>query len=87
MEVTHKKVYKKILPKYFAEVLAGNKTFELRIDEDNIQVGDTLVLKEWNQKYTGRFIEVEVTYVLRDVPEYGLQEGYCIIGWSHIRVI
>lgn len=87
MENTYKKVYKKILPQYFTEVLAGNKTFELRIDEDNIQVGDTLVLKEWNQKYTGRFIEIKVTYILRDVPEYGLQEGYCIIGWNSIRVI
>ena len=87
MENTYKKVCKKISPQYFTEVLAGNKTFELRIDEDNIQVGDTLVLDEWNQKYTGRFIEVKVTYILRDVPEYGLQEGYCIIGWNSIRVI
>ena len=77
-----KEVEKKILPKYFKEVYAGNKRFELRKDEDNIQVGDRLWLREWNGKrYTGNGYITTVTYVLRNVPEYGLAEGYCIIGW------
>lgn len=47
----------------------------------NIEVGDLLVLREWTgEKYTGREIYADVTYVLRDVPEYGLKEGYCIFG-------
>ena len=41
-----KTVTKKILPKYFRDVLDGHKTFELRKDEDDIQPGDTIVLKE-----------------------------------------
>lgn len=77
-----KEVTKKILPKYFKEVYAGNKTFELRKDEDDIQAGDRLYLKEWNgRSYTGRSFIVTVKYVLRNVPEYGLAKGYCIIGW------
>lgn len=77
-----KEVEKKILPKYFKDVYAGKKTFELRKDEDDIQVGDRLYLKEWNGKaYTGNGFLVTVKYVLRNVPEYGLAEGYCIIGW------
>ena len=77
-----KKVSKKILPKYFKDVCAGNKRFELRKDEDNIQVGDHLHLREWDgEKYTGNEFSVIVKYVLRNVPEYGLDDGFCIIGW------
>ena len=76
------KIEKKILPEYFEAVASGQKTFELRKDEDDIQVGDFLVLCEWTgDHYTGRVINADVTYVLRDVPEYGLMDGYCIIGF------
>lgn len=73
-------IEKKILPKYFREVEHQTKTFELRKDEDDIQVGDILVLREWDGDYTGNFCHREVTYVLRDCPEYGLMPGFCIIG-------
>lgn len=77
-----KVVEKKILPQYFQEVQSGKKNFELRKDEDNIQEGDVLVLNEFNDgSRTGRYVIRRVTYVLRNVPEYGLQEGYCIIGF------
>ena len=74
-------VRKKILPEYFEAVQENRKKFELRKDEDNIQVGDELILEEWNGEYTGRYTNRKVTYVLRNVPEYGLNDGYCIIGW------
>ena len=74
-------VKKKILPSYFKDVDKGTKTFELRKDEDNIQPGDTLDLLEWDgEKYTGRNERCVVTYVFRDCPQYGLMDGYCIIG-------
>lgn len=77
-----KVVEKKILPEYFTEVFNWNKSFEIRKDEDNIQPGDRLVLKEWDgEKYTGRETWRTITYVLRSVPQYGLQEGYCIMCW------
>ena len=74
-------IRKKILPEYFEVVQENRKKFELRKDEDNIQVGDELILEEWNGEYTGRYTNRKVTYVLRNVPEYGLNDGYCIIGW------
>lgn len=75
-------IEKKILPKYFDEVKSGNKNFELREDEDDIQPGDILVLKEWkNGEYTGEKVTKTVMYVLRNVPQYGLMDGYCIIGF------
>lgn len=76
-----KNIKKKILPEYFKDVVSGAKTFELRKDEDDIQVGDTLDLVEWTgEKYTGRNIRCIVTYVLRNCPKYGLMDGFCIIG-------
>lgn len=78
-----KAVRKKILPVYFEAVNSRQKNFEIRKDEDDVQVDDELVLEEWTEKtgYTGRCVKRKVKYVLRDVPEYGLHEGYCIIGW------
>ena len=77
-----KVIGKKILPNYFLDVNNQTKNFELRKDEDDIQVGDKIVLFEYDgYKYTGRKIKRTVKYVLRNVPEYGLMDGYCIIGW------
>ncbi len=72
----------KIKPEYYKAVLSGLKTFEIRKDDRNYQVGDTVCLNEWDGgDYTGRYTKVTITYVLRDVPEYGLMPGYCIFGW------
>lgn len=78
-----KVIKKKILPWYYEAVSSGIKRFELRKDEDDVQVGDIVELWEWDddiQGYTGRNMLCRVTYVLRNVPEYGLMEGYCIFG-------
>lgn len=76
-----KVVRKKIRPQYFKAVKAREKNFELRADEDDIRVGDLLVLDEWDGYYTGEGVRRYVKYVLRDCPEMGLMPGYCIIGW------
>lgn len=84
-----KKVKKKILPEYYEEVRKHHKTFEIRKDEDDFQVGDIIDLYEWDgEKFTGHHTQREITYILRNAPEYGLMEGYCIlaiqsIGWDH----
>lgn len=76
-----KTVKKKILPEYFRAVRAMEKNFEIRLDEDNIQVGDLLILEEWNGFYTGNCVRRYVRYVLRDAPALGLMPGFCIVGW------
>ena len=76
----------KILSKYYAAILQGKKTFEVRKDDRSFQEGDTLLLQETVTPngcgYTGREMKVDVTYVLRD-SEY-VKDGYCIMG---IKVI
>lgn len=73
----------KILPKYFNEVASINKQFELRKDDRDYKVGDYILLKEYeNGEYTGRESGcLKITYILRNCPEYGLMDGYCILGW------
>ena len=76
-----KLIEKKIFPEYFSAVKEGRKNFEIRKDEDNAEEGDELVLREFDGKaYTGRVIKAKILYVLRDIPQYGLKEGYCIMG-------
>ena len=72
----------KILPQYYEAVSKGIKQFELRKDDRDYQVGDLVRLREWDGKeYTGNKMIVGIKYILRDCPEYGLMDGYCIFGW------
>lgn len=62
------KIEKKVWPEYFQKIVEGKKTFELRLNDFNIEEGDVLVLKEYNPKtkeYTGRELEKGVGYVGR----------------------
>lgn len=80
--MSRKIIEKKILPEYFEAVIEDKKHFEIRKDEDDAQAGDAIILKEYDgERYTGRVTGRNITYVLRNCPEWGLMEGYCIIGW------
>lgn len=60
----------KIRPEYFKDVVNGTKTFETRFNDRHFKVGDLLQLEEYDDKgYTGKFIVVEVIYILDD-PQY-----------------
>jgi hypothetical protein len=61
------RIEKKTWPEFFQKVLSGEKTFEMRLADFACNVGDTLVLREWDPKtgkYTGRTLEKKITYVL-----------------------
>jgi ParB family chromosome partitioning protein len=69
-------------------ILLGEKTFEIRLNDGNYQVGDILVLREYEGEYTGRVAIVEVRYVLTEFE--GLVPGFCVLsiqliwgGFSH----
>lgn len=71
----------KILPKYFSEVLGRVKNFEVRKNDRNYAVGDTLLLREWDgTAFTGRHLLRRVGYILSD-PEY-VKEGYVVLGFA-----
>jgi len=61
-------IKKKIWPEYFEAVVSEKKKYELRLNDFDINEGDTLILEEWNpetKEYTGRRVEKKVTYVGR----------------------
>jgi ASC-1-like (ASCH) protein len=61
-------IKKKIWPEYFEKIKSGDKSFELRLADWDCNVGDILVLQEWNPKnkqYTGRELTKTVSYVLK----------------------
>lgn len=67
----------KIHPQYFKAVWDGTKTFEIRKNDRNYQVGDILHLAEYEDgEYTRRFATREVTYI----TDYAQQEGYVVMA-------
>ncbi len=80
-------IQKKISPEYFNAILYGKKKSELRLNDFEINEGDTLILEEHDpetRRLTGRKIEKKVTYVdrfnidelfwpLEDIKEKGIQ--------------
>ncbi len=75
----------KISPKYLNDILDGSKKFELRKDDRNFKVGDVLKLKEWkDDHFTRNYVKVKVYYKLSDCPQFGLMDGYCILGIGNV---
>jgi carboxypeptidase C (cathepsin A) len=64
--------------------LNNNKRFEIRKNDCNYQVGDIVKLVEYNsdkQVETNSYIVVKITYILKDIQQYGLDKDYCIFGF------
>jgi hypothetical protein len=82
------RIEKKVLSEYFEAIVAGDKTYELRLADFECKPGDTLVLNEVRADggLTGRMTEKTVGTVLRtkDVnfwpPEEVERYGYQIIS-------
>lgn len=85
----------KIKHKYLVQVDCGIKTFELRKNDRDYQVGDLIRfidLSEMESPYVliSPVIDentlYQITYILKDVPEYGLDKDYCILGIKKLEV-
>lgn len=72
----------KIKPEYLEAILVGEKNFELRKDDRGYKVGDYIRLYEYeNGQETGKFSSpLLIKFILRDCKQYGLMDGYCILG-------
>jgi len=62
----------KTWPEYFEAVAAGVKNFEIRSTKDRtFEVGDKVVLKEWDpatSSYSGRVRVRQITYIVKGAP-------------------
>ncbi|WP_421233812.1 ASCH/PUA domain-containing protein [Aeromonas jandaei] len=72
----------KIKPEYFAAVVSGDKTFEIRNNADrNFKVGDTLLLWEWDEGFTSQTAERTVSYI----TDFEQKPGYVVLGLASKR--
>lgn len=71
----------KTWPEYFQKVASGEKTFEVRKDDREYQVGDTLILQEYIPEwgYTDHEVTKEITYKLEG-GAFGVEKGFCVLG-------
>lgn len=87
----------KILHKYLVDVNLGNKTFELRKNDRGYQVGDLIRfidVREDDSTDNKNQIEpnidentlYRITYVLKDVDQYGLDRDYCILAIKKLNI-
>lgn len=56
---------------YFSQVWDGDKTFEIRNNDMDFQVGDDVILREYDSGmdlYKPRAIKVRITHILKDSP-------------------
>ena len=84
----------KILHEYLIDVTLGTKTFELRKNDRDYQVGDLIRFIDIMEGYTNNDIEpyidenqlYRITYVLKNVEKYGLDKDYCILAIKKLEI-
>ncbi|UZW13221.1 DUF3850 domain-containing protein [Clostridium pasteurianum] len=78
--------YLKIWPSFFKDVKSGEKQFQVRKNDRNFQIGDTLILEEYDPSkgiYTGAWIPESIIYILDD--KRFTKEGFVILGIQEIK--
>jgi len=73
-------------PQYFERILSGDKTFEVRKNDRDFQVGDEIILEEWypeSESYSGDWALVRVTYLLQG-GQFGIEDDYIVMS---IRIL
>ena len=76
----------KCWPAYFAAVRAGGKPFEIRRNDRDFAVGDTVRLLEFDPEanaYTGQTEERLITFLLSE-EDFGVVHGFVAIGFGHL---
>lgn len=75
----------KILPKFFGDVESGEKTFEIRKNDRDYQVGDLIRLKEFDafkQQYTGNETGY---YKIIYITSFQQKDGYVVMGIKEVQ--
>ncbi|WP_404997450.1 DUF3850 domain-containing protein [Enterococcus faecalis] len=78
--MTHKL---KIDIKYFKAILSGKKNFEIRNNDRDFKVGDTVVLQEITNDriYTGR----EVTGIITYITDFEQKDGFVVFSFELLK--
>ncbi len=72
---------------YFDEVWLKRKNFEVRYNDRDYQVGDIVILKEWdeNNKYSTRIVHVLITYILANYD--ALAPNHVVFAFTEVTRI
>lgn len=76
MAETHKL---KIQPEYFEAVSSKKKSFEIRENDRDFEVGDWLILQEFipdTKEFTGKEVVRRITYI----TDYAQQENFVVMA-------
>ena len=67
----------KVTPEHYTAFIDDHKTFEIRKNDRDYQVGDWLYLREWTgEEYTGNTMTTHVRYI----SEYMQKDGFVVMG-------
>jgi hypothetical protein len=74
---------------FFADILSGDRTSDIRLNDRRYQAGDQMLLKEYDpvkQEYTGREQLVTITYMQQNksnpcaISRDALKDGYVVLS-------
>ena len=70
----------KVLPTHFEGIVAGEKTFDVRLDDPGYQAGDHVLLREWDPDVECACRETS-RFHLEGCARYTSRERFARIGW------
>jgi len=78
----------KLFTKYFQAVVDGGKRSEVRYNDRNYQVGDTMTLREGHDslegyQYSGRLVSCRISHTDR----FGCQSGYLNLSIDNVGLL
>lgn len=78
----------KLFTKYFQSVVDGKKRSEVRYNDRNYQVGDTITFYEGcpslvGYDYTGRTVSARISYI----DDFGLNVGYVNLSIADVGLL
>lgn len=91
----------KILHEYLIDITLGKKTFELRKNDRDYQVGDLIrfidireddsaaknsIYKNQIEPNIDENTLYRITYVLKGVEQYGIDKDYCILAIKKLNI-
>lgn len=78
----------KCWPAHFDEIRKGRKHVEVRKDDRDFEVGDLLLLREYDDgpdEYTGRHLLARVTHIIREQDHQGITTGFVAMSIYRFR--
>lgn len=74
----------KLWSEFFEDIFYRRKTFDVRKNDRNFEVGDHIFFRQWDKdrgEYLGGACARRVTYILPG-GQFGIEPGYVVLGIS-----